>query len=263
MHHGKIKGTRTELCIWCNTPVHENQVSWEGLIVGVLMAEPGLARQLKLWAITKALRWRLLDEYLVCEASLRPSHSLLCLSLDAVCWWSTRTGWGGLMWTKCWTHWRAMRLVGCHHVDQAPNLLQCQVPTCRPSAEPSQYQAPESTPRWMLDWVPMVPRWRTLCPRSIYKFVLQVCFSSLFYKFICTCLWRCFKMCCGTLLRNCSIAGNSWKLLHTAEWKQYLRGICALKLWRVCQIPFLQLQDLWYLLGWEVGHTSGPMLWDW
>jgi len=45
----------------------------------------------------------------------------------------------------------------CQYVDQAPNLLQCQAPTCRPSAEPSQYQAPESTPRWMLDLAPMVP----------------------------------------------------------------------------------------------------------
>ncbi len=50
------------MCIWCNTPVRGNQVHWEGLIVDILIAEPGLARQLKLWAITKALRWRLLTK---------------------------------------------------------------------------------------------------------------------------------------------------------------------------------------------------------
>ncbi len=67
-----------------------------------------------------------------------------------------KNGGGGLMLTKCWIYGRATCPVGCQCVDQAPNLLQCQVPTWRPSAEPTQYQAPHRTPR-VLDWMPMVP----------------------------------------------------------------------------------------------------------
>ncbi len=62
-----------------------------------------------------------------------------------------KNGGGNLMLTKCWTNWRAMRLVGRQHVDQAPNLLQCKAPTWRPSAEPTQCQAPDRTPRVLQD----------------------------------------------------------------------------------------------------------------
>ncbi len=58
-----------------------------------------------------------------------------------------KNGGGGLMLTKCWIYGRATCPVGCQCVDQAPNLLQCQAPTWRPSAEPTQYQAPDRTPR--------------------------------------------------------------------------------------------------------------------
>ena len=151
MHHDKIKGTRTEMC-WCNTPVSGNQVCWEDLIVGVSMADRlGLANHVMgnhkgsvlkiarggmhhVWAITKALCWRLPDEYLVCEGFLGPSRLLLYLILDAVFWWSTRMG-------------------GQSDVDQVVNLLKShapgRAPTCRPSAEPTAVpSAYMKTKRW-------------------------------------------------------------------------------------------------------------------
>jgi hypothetical protein len=65
---------------------------------------------------------KLFKEYLVWEGSLGPSRLLVCLFLDAVYWWSTRTG-------------------GVVDVDQVLSLLKSYVPsrapTCRPSAEPT------------------------------------------------------------------------------------------------------------------------------
>ena len=131
--------------------------------------QTGLAWQTMLWAITKALCWRLLEEVcIMCGQSRRLCAEDCPMSIwfakvfwdQAVCcctssWMQSFGGqqeWGGdLMLTKCWTYWRATRPLGRQHVNQAPNLLQCQVPPWRPSAEPTQCQAPDRTPRVLQD----------------------------------------------------------------------------------------------------------------
>jgi hypothetical protein len=97
----------------------------------------------------------------------------------------------------------------------------------------------------------------TLYLQNVCKVVPQACLYKFVKVFACITSHSC----------DCSMAGSGRRPLQTAEWYQYPRGICALKLdWRVWMVGFdnnPSYRTRVILLGWEVGHTVGPLLWGW
>ena len=152
-------------------------------------------------------------------------------SLDAVCWWSTRTGvWG---WAKCWSYCSAKCLVEHGYASQSLNLLQCQASVgCQ---EYSKINMRLDTKRDAI----------ISDPRALRDLLVHV-----------WCLWR-------YICHVVSHPGDCSMLEHMAGscWiQQPIDDSIISGHWDTCS-PWLG-QRVW-MVGWTVGLPAGPMGFCW